>query len=339
MTVASALGSYIDEISALPADTLLGVIALYTIKESSDGKPVDYDRQTIADLLDSLGMDPELLPKPDNPVNDWKAATGGVNEYSYPMPNSIGTARNTGIILARRLTKNRDGVSRLFVREIRNEQSGTLSHDTVMEAKFRNPSKRSGRREPGTERVQVIINSAVLVPGERPWLEKIKAKIEADYERLSKTISPGKVRQMVRNALRDMGATPLRQSVWFARLELTDEIRKLRDLLVALDCELDRIPLLKLAEARMMLIRAVEEDTVDELRKLVQEIAHVRATRKTISPAAYAQMKRKYDVIVQQAMDYTEWLDTTLDSTGGAVDLAVESLAAMQSDMLKGGQP
>ncbi len=331
MTIAAALSAYVDELSELPEETLLGVLALYTVRETRD-----YNRDEIAALLAAQGLPEELLPKADNPLNDWKSATWRINEHTYVMPSSIGGQPSTGFILARPVVATEYGYKRLLVREIRNDRDGTLSHDTVAECRFYRPTRSQGKIKPDSERCQVIIQSASLLAGEQGELERIREIITTEHTRLKATISAAKVRQMVRDTLRWMGGTPVRLSVWFVHTSRADDVRKLKAVVQSLECELDRIPLLRLKESRMMLIRAVEDDTVDELRKLVQEISRVRSTRAKVSGHVYSNLKARYDQIMGQAQLYTEWLETGLDTAGSAAEAAVLSLRAMQQAMLAG---
>ncbi len=337
MSLSSALGGYLDEMSQLPPETMLGVICFYKIKEQKDGEAIAYDRNVIESLLDRLGMDPELLPPPDAPINDWKAATGSVNEFEYQMPVNLATGPATGIILARRIQRTKAGATRLFVREIRDERRGTLHHDVIAEAHFMKQSIRQGRAVAGSERITVMLRPDAMHPGEREILTQIlRERVLAEFDRMRKTINAHKVRAMARDALRAMGAIPIRPSVWFAHLTQADQMRKLRDLLLELDCELDRIPLPRIKECRMMLIRAVDEDTVTELGKVIQDIARLRSVRQNITGGAYAQMKARYDAIMDAALQYTDWLDSSLDSASSAASLAMASLTQLQHDMVRG---
>lgn len=324
----SSLKAYMDESGDLPADVLLGNIVLFTI---NDG---EYSHPQVVQWFDELGLNPKHLPEPNKAVDAYKKATSEADDFEYTLPDG-----NTAHVLVRDVVSNKEMIVRHLVREVRDARKQRLAYAKIGEAVFYRPAVRGGKTQPGTERFRLNIETDALLPGERDAMqEPLVARITQRYERYVNFMDGMKVRAMVRDYVRDLNSVTLKAGVYFVHVSRKDELERLRTLVdrLAHGCFMHLVPLVDLAEQREKVIAAFQTEAVDSLEKVIQAIQHVRSTRNTITPEAYAKLKQQYDDVVVRAQEHQRTLGLNVNQTAGAAELALDALVALQTDMLKG---
>ncbi len=314
---AAELERYAAAVGELP---ILGNLVFFTVRER------DYDRAKMTTLFTELGLAPELLPKPDTPLNAFRKACKGANEKIRYRYDSGGTAH----ILVRELASDNESVTRALVREVRDESNKRLSYDQVAVAKFSRPGVG------GTTRLRLSIEPGTVSTAERPKVSEALDLIDRDFERFKKYMDSAKVRWMVRDYLRLLQGVPVRASTWFIHDSHSEELGRLRELLVRMGCEMDRVPLLELQETRSMLVKAVVTDTNEELEGVINDIVELRGNRTKITGAAYAKVKSRYSKALELAGQFTHWLGESMDAADATLEMASKQLAQLQKEMLDG---
>lgn len=321
---ASAIDRYAREVGDLP---LLGHIVFTTVPER------DYDRASMANWMTELGLTGLAVPAADTAWNAFRKACTAANErVRYEVPGT----NNRAHILVRPMDADAEGQSQLLVREVRDPENRQLSFDTVGEARFYRPSVRGGRTQQGTERLRLTPHLSKLQPYEERDIRGVLARIDADYDRYRKFMTANKIRWFVRDYLRSLSGVPVKQSTWFVYEAHSEELGRLRELLLRLGCEMDRVPLLALAETKEMLNRAVVSDTIGEMEGVINDILELRNHRQKITGTAYAKVKARFTSAVALAGQFTAWLDTNLDTAQAALDMATAQLDRLQKDMMSG---
>lgn len=318
----TALAAFVAEHATLPASVLLGHLVFTTVREAG------YDRTKIAAWVGELGLDPQFLPRADTALNAYRKATKSVDDTHYQLPGDF-----TGHILMRDLGADPEGQTRVLVREITRPPRKGIAHDTVAEIRFYRASIRAGRQVPGSERLRITVNSPVLKPGEYPHLQQVVKQIEEAYKRTLRVVDGAKVRWMLRDYLGSLDGVPVRPSTYFVHISQEQALAQLKDLAERLGCQLHRLPMAAVPEARQMLARAVEVDAVTELERLGHDIGLLREKCRSISGEAYSALKARYDRVLVTAWRYCGWLDTTMPEVGAAADAALEQIDQLRKEV------
>jgi hypothetical protein len=341
----SVLSDYIDEAMGLPEDVLLGTLAFFTVPEGF------YDRAQIVDAIAALGLDPQWVRPENKPLDAWKKAVRDLNEYTYPTPDG-----RSAIILIRDVEGGKESMLRLVVREIRDSSQQTLTHDVIGEIEFFRPQRHHGTVQQTSARASTIRLShkgkATRVEGwERPYLDDLNARYQRDYVRYRDYQDAAKVRWMLRDSLRHLCAgVPVRNGTYFVPTSHAPELARWRELMEGhVDCHvfdrngaekavraaLHRVPLVALQESKDMLLEAVEVDAVKQLDGIMDEIRELREKRQTITANAYNAVRGRFDAVMAQAKQYTEWLEGQFDDAGAAAEMAQVALKGLQRAMLE----
>lgn len=325
---ASTLKNYLDESGELPQDVLLGNIVLFTI---NDG---EYSRDQVAQWFDELMLNPEFIPEPNKAVDAYKKATSEADDFEYALHDG-----NSAHLLVRDVDNGKEMIVRHLVREVRDSRKQRLAYAKIGEAVFYRPSVRGGKTVPGSERFRLTIDNSTLLTGEREAMqEPVVAQISRQYARYVDYMDGMKVRAMVREYVKHLNSVALKPGVYFVHVSRKAELDRLATLVDRLGhgCFMHLVPLVDLEQQRDRVIEAFQVEAEHNLAEIVAKIQHVRASRKSITPDAYAKLKREYDQVINRAMEYTRTLNVSQDRTAGAAEVALDALVALQTDMLGG---
>lgn len=321
----SAVKKYLDQTGDLPADALLGHLVLFRI---NDG---DYNRDDIEAWFEDLKLNPGFVPVPGKAVDAYKKATSQGDDFDYDLPD--GTVAH---VLVRDVVSDSKVITRHLVREIRDSKRRRLAYGPIGEATFFRPVTTNGIVQPGSERFQLRVDHQQLVAHERPPMQALVDKISNAYDRYVKFIDGDKARAMVREYVKYLNGTMLKDGIYFVHITRKEELDRLSEVVSRLGngCRMDTIPLVNLEDQKDMVVEAFQAESEKALAEVVKEIAHVRGTRKTVTPEAYAKIKNKYDTVMLRATEYTRTLDVSQERTAGAAEVALDSLAELQRQML-----
>lgn len=321
------LSDYLKSVTELPDDVLLGRIVMFTITDN----PIEH--ADITSWFASLGLNPRFIPPKNRPIDSFKKATSEVDKWEYGLPKE-----NTGILLTRKVTTDQEMVCRYVVREVRDSARRRLTHSKVIEAVFYKGVVRSGKVQAGSERIRIQRDDNGLDPIEIPDVDKAIQHIVDRYEYHNKYVDGQKIRAIVRTYLRHLNAIEIKGGVYFIHKSRTQELNKLCEFVnrCGPGCRMDQIPLVDMDNERDMIVEAFQREAEESLTDLVKEIVHVKSTRQSITPKSYASLKQKYDRVMDQAMEYQRTLKLTQFRTSTAAELALDSLADLQSRLLGG---
>lgn len=324
---------YLDGITELPEDVLLGRIVMFTVTE----EPIL--RSDVERWFRELGLNPTYLPAENRAVDAFKKATTDVDKTEYDIfPGASNSTK--GILLTRPVTTDNEMVVRFIVREVRDTKRRRLGHDKAIEAVFYKGQKVGGVVQKGSERIRLTRINDALEPSEVAEIDKAINLIQDRYTHYYKYLDGQKIRAMIRSYLKYLNAIEIKGGVYFIHKNRTEELLRLRELVNKCGggCRMDQIPIVDLDNERQIIVEAFQREAEEELNTLVKEIAFVRSTRKRVSPEAYAKLKTKYDLVMNQAMEYQRTLGLSQSRTSAAAELALDSLVTLQRDLL-GGTP
>ena len=325
MAKPSSFRSYLDSTGQLPADALLGRIVLFTITDQQT------DRDDLVKWFDELGLNHALLPAEIKPVDAFKKATSEAKE-EYDLGNG-----RYASILCRDVDSNSEYIQRQITREIRDGSRKRLAYSKVIECVFyRARPGVGGKLEKGSERVRVSIDADGVAVGEREKMQEIAAGIKARYERYYKFLDGNKMRAVIREYLKYLNAIEIKGGVYFVHANREKELAAVKALVDRLGggCYMQTIPLVDLANERQMVVDAFQREAAQRLEEIVRDVAELRSTRKKITAEAYTKIRQRYDTVMEQANEYLRTLNVSQDTTASAAELALDSLVALQTDML-----
>jgi hypothetical protein len=323
----SDLRRYLDQAGELPDDVILGRIVLFTIAD------LRVRRDDLVKWFEELDLNPAKLPPEIKPVDAYKKATSEAKQ-EYALPDG-----NTVTYLCRDVSSTPTYIHRQITREVRDPNRRRLQYDKAIESVFYRPKTGAdGRVVNGSERLRLTIDAPKgLTAEEQEKIKEITADVESRYLRYRDYLDGQKVRGVIRDYVKYLNAIELKGGVYFVHQNRTDELIRLQTLVSRLTgCWMNLLPLVDLASEREMVIEAFQREAQEALNEVVKECAHLRFTRKSVSPEAYAKVRQKFDHVMNQASEYLRSLEINQDITGAAAELALESLIDLQKQMLEG---
>lgn len=320
----TALADYIDNLGDLPTELLLGRVVLFTITD----EPIS--RTSLVEWFDELGIDQRYLPPPNKRQHAFEKATSDATGASYPM-----TRGRIGRLMCRPVSKGRDRVIRQVTREVQDANRRKLGYDEAITVTFYRPS------DPGdqsTARVLITVNPDALEPEEIEPIRRAARDIKARYERYYDFLDGQKTRATVRNCLRGLNAIEIKGGVYFIHANRDEELSRLRELVTRLGggCHMDQVPIVDVEAQREFITRAFEREASQALQDLIRDSRELLASRRNITPAAYARMKERYDEVVENATEHVLKLRTSQDITAASATVALRVLGELQEAMLSG---
>lgn len=317
----SPLRAYIDDLNDLPADVLLGRIVLFTITD----EPVRHEDLT--KWFADLGLDEKYLPTPNKYIDAFKKATSDTKE-SYPL-----TKGRTAHLLCRDVSSTTDFVRRQITREVKDSGRRRLVYGEAITCTFFRPPR---TEDQDTARLQVTVNPTNLEPGELAMVQRIARDIAERYQRYYQFLDGQKVRATIRGYLKKLNAIEIKGGVYFVHSSRDDELGRLAQLVDRLGggCHMNMIPMVDLERERAFMARVFEREASQALRDLTTEARELMAQRKTITGAAYAKMKARYDEVLNNATEHMENLQVNQDVTAAAAEVAHRALSELAEAML-----
>lgn len=324
MTVTSpdALRGYIEEMGDLPVDLLLGRIVLFTITD----EPIS--RASLEQWFDELVLDRKHLPAPNKRQHAFEKATSDITGEKYTLGADL-----TAHLLCRKVSSGSGRIIRQITREIQDSKRRQLGYHEAIKITFYRPTDPSDQ---ATARLMITINPDHLAPHEVPHVQATARSIAERYERYYDFLDGQKVRAMVRNYLHALNSIEIKGGVYFIHANRDDELSRLSELVGRLGggCQMDQIPIMDATSQREFITRAFEREASQALQDLIKDTRELLASRRSITPAAYAKMKSRYDEVVDNATEHMLKLRTTQDITAASAKVASRTLGSLQEAML-----
>lgn len=324
----SEFRDYLNQITELPEDVLLGRVVMFTVSDMNDVTPTQ-----MAAWFSELGLSANYLPAPNRAVDAFKKATTDVDGTEFDRP----TSRTIGTLMTRDVSTDNEMIVRHLVREIKNSKRKTLSHETVAELVFYKAQSHQGKVVPGTERIRLTVRSDAVQAEDSVAVNNALQQIKQAYDDHLKFVDAQKLRALIRKYLKYLNAIEIKGGVYFIHKNRTTELLQLRELVnrCGQNTRMDQIPIVDLENEREIIREAFQREAEQALNDLTTEITMVRSTRKKITPSMYAKLRGKYDDVMSQAMEYQRTLNITQTRTSAAAELALDSLTELQKDFLR----
>lgn len=202
---------------------------------------------------------------------------------------------------------DKDHVWRVLVRENVDVEGHSLGYETLVKFQFNR----------NTEAIDV---SFAVDAKYDLMAQQIIVQVINYYASEIDRITPYAVREFTRKYLeRTLKATKVRPSggVYFVSESVAASIEALDSTLNSLGygASFHYLPVVDDSKQREMLKRAFEEESVDQIDKLIGEMTEIIKSKKKISSDHFANFKVEYDSLKQKLLSYREILDDSLDNT------------------------
>lgn len=320
----SPIRKYLDSTGTLPEDALLGYIA-FTL--GADG---EHDRDQLIAEFEKRGLDTTFIPPLSRSVDAFKKAIRGQQEIRYAM-----SPTTEACILFREVASDvpNEKVMRAIMREERTDAKSRLSYDKIGEVTLYRGPRRNGQIVDSGARFNFQLASDVT-GAERERLLAVGALVSADFRRYLTTLEGTRVRALILDFMKNaLQSVPLKASVHFIPIAHAEKLHAFAEAIGTLHgCRIDLVPLVDLKDQREHILEALQADTESTLGDLVADLNKARSGNTT--PKVYAQLRGRYDAIMARSQHYADLLDSSMERTIGANDVAKAMLTQLSREFI-----
>lgn len=270
MSKSAVMNNYTDAISNLPPEAFLGSLLYFSISMA------DVNLENARRDLTEAGLNTGPLRKNLRPVDAFKKAAREFGKKfsthddirSELMVRSAGEDGEQAYVhlILERVAMQKGKKRRIFY-----EKVGTLTFTRGFKAD-------DEYMEHGVEAQRTTDNlPQPLTPAEDQWLTEKLVTFTDRYDHLLRYMDSHAVRTFVREYIYTLSGTCVKTSggLYFVKQEHAETIAKLGAWVKGIDSEFHSLPLLNLADQRQMILEAFEDETVEEVDRLVAEVAKI----------------------------------------------------------------
>lgn len=293
-----------ERVNHLDPSILLGHVVWFTIPESAA-----TDRSTLERECKAAGLNVALPPAP-RATDVFKRACTSVQENRIPTSDP----RRFVNLMSRRVGQDPDHVWRRLVEETVDFDGHTLSYEEVWEFRF--------------NRADNTITSTPLIANPSTEAQQAADAITQYFRSQYTTITAYTIREWIRTVLRSLSSTALRDGVYFLRTGHAVPKVALDRVVNALSgASFHSLPLIDDRRQREMLKQAFEDESINEVDRLVGEITMIlRNQDKKITSDRFATLKVECDRLRGRVAEYSDLLDLALDTTASRLEILQTSL-------------
>ena len=270
ITNQQVVAPYVDAIQNLPTDAFLGSLLYFSISAA------DVNLANAKRDLTVAGLSTETLRKNLRPVDSFRKASKRF-EKKFPVRDGIRSE-----IMVRPVGEDGDQSYRHVVLERAVVQAGKkrrVFYEKIAEITFTRGIKKDGEyHEHGVEcrRTTAHLGEA-LTDEEDQWITEQLATFQDNYDHLLHYMDSHAVRTFVRQYIYALSGTCVKESggLYFIKQDKAAEIDKLAQWVRSVGSEFHTLPLLNLTDQKQMILEAFEEETVQEVERLMTEVAKI----------------------------------------------------------------
>lgn len=270
ITNTQAVAPYTEAIQALPAEAFLGSLLYFSISAA------DVNLANAKRDLTAAGLSTDTLRKNLRPVDAFRKASKRF-EKKFATRDGIRSE-----LMVRPVGEDGEQSYRHLVLEravVKAGQKRRVFYEKVGEIVFTRGIKKDGEyKEHGVEcrRTTAHLGDA-LTDEEDQWLTEQLATFQDNYDHLLHYMDSHAVRTFVREYIYSLSGTCVKESggLYFIKQDKVSDINKLADWVRSVGSEFHTLPLLNLTEQKQMILEAFEEETVQEVERLMAEVAKI----------------------------------------------------------------
>ena len=270
-TQTAPINNYVDAIDKLPKEAFLGSLLYFSISGA------DVNLANAKRDLSSAGLKTETLRKNLRPVDAFRKSS---NEFKKRFSETQRGIRSE--LMVRPVGEDGAQSYRHLVLERTVVQAGKkrrIFYDKVGELTFTRGVKKNGEYEGHGVEARRMTNhiASPLTLEEDQWLTEKLVTFEDRYNHLLAYMDSHAVRTFVREYIYGLSGICVKGSggLYFVAQDHAAEIAKLGEWVRSVGSEFHALPLLNLVEQREMILEAFEEETVEEVERLMGEVAKI----------------------------------------------------------------
>lgn len=268
---AAPISNYTDAIANLPQEAFLGSLIYFSIS----GADVNLDNAK-RDLTNA-GLRTANLRKNLRPIDAFRKAS---NAFKKRFSKTKGGVQSE--LMVRPVGEDGAQSYRHLVLERTVVQEGKkrrIFYDKVAELTFNRGVKKDGEytgHSVESKRTTMHIASPLTVE-EDQWLTEQLVTFADRYNHMLAYMDSHAVRTFVREYIYDLGGICVKGSggLYFVAQTHAAEINKLGEWVRSVGSEFHSLPLLNLVEQRDMILEAFEEETIEEVERLMGELSKI----------------------------------------------------------------
>ena len=311
----------LQQTGELTDDLLLGHISWYTVTKPR------ITHKEFAKLVTDLGLSKTIIPKPPRPGDAFKRACRYSERTNIPI---LGT-ENYANILIRSVAQNSEEIERHMILEERDPQNRKLGHTDVAHLRF----ERQGDKGKLHVKRQSVESDALTEIVD----ESLRIFI-ANIEEATQYIDAQVIRRMIREQLDIANAIAVRSkgSVYFVPKSSRDIVEKLEQFCQSLNSgsEFFAVPMPDTGKYRDFITNAFTAEVHKEAVQLITELQEKLAGDKQMTAKAYADYRKRYNILKQRASDYGSLVEQQMDEADIEIQaLKVNLKALLMEDKVK----
>lgn len=168
---------------------------------------------------------------------------------------------------------------------------------------------------------------------DNPAVNAVIQEVNDLYSAWYNMLTPYAIREHLRKIIRGLGATVLRDGVYFIPQEHAEKVEALEEIVgkVSNGSLFHSLPLLDDRKQRQMLRAAFEADSVDQIDKVLDEVRDIFQKDRKISSDTFANYKVRYDTLRTKIADYSDLLDEAMVASATRLELMDQALFDLMS--------
>lgn len=308
MTRTTAVNSYTDAITNLPEEAFLGSLIFFSISQA------DVNLDNARRDLSAAGLKTGTLRKNLRPIDAFKKSTNSIKKKF----NETRGVRSE--LMIRPVGEDGEQAYRHIVLE-RTEGLGAsgkrrrLVYDKVGEIVFTRGSKDRATGEYSGHGVQARRMTDhlpfALSEEEDQWLTEKLITFQDKYDHMLRYMDSHAVRTFVREYIYDLSGICVKESggLYFVKQDHIEELKKLADWVRSVGSEFHIVPLLNVGEQKAMIMEAFEDETVEEVARLMGEVQKILAEGRNIEEKTFDAYALRAAELKGKVAEYNKMLD------------------------------
>lgn len=326
-TTISALNNYTEAIDELPDEAFLGSLLFFSISQA------DVNLSNAHRDLAAAGLSTEGLRKNLRPVDAFRKAAKRV-EKKFKEDNGIRSE-----IMVRPVGEDGEQSYRHVILEravVKAGKKRRVFYEKIAEITFTRGVKKNGEYEGhGVECRRTTDNlGSDLTPEEDQWLTEQLATFQDHYDHLLHYMDSHAVRTFVREYIYRLSGTCVKESggLYFIKQDHAAEVERLAQWVKSIGSEFHTLPLLNLVEQREMILDAFEEETVQEVERLMTEIARILSDPdRKIEEKTFDAYADKAAALTAKVQEYNTMLGTKAERAAAEIGIFGQQVLSLSS--------
>lgn len=324
ITNAQATAPYLDAIQNLPQEAFLGSLLYFSISQA------DVNLENARRDLTAASLSTDTLRKNLRPVDAFRKAAKRI-EKKFKEVNGVRSE-----IMVRPVGEDGAQSYRHIILERAVVQAGKkrrVFYEKVGELTFTRGVKKDGEYEGhGVEVRRTTANLGnALTAEEDQWLTEQLATFQDHYDHLLKYMDSHAVRTFVREYIYGLSGTCVKESggLYFIKQDHHDEVERLSQWVKSIGSEFHTLPLLNLNEQKEMIMEAFEDETIQQVERLMGEIKKILDSDRKIEEKTFDMYADEAAQLTAKVQEYNAMLGSKAERAAYEISIFGQQVLAL----------